>query len=74
MRLDERLDERPVFVERRAVVGAVLLESEGKVGAALELLQQRAEGTEREGLESLEELRSGHDHDCAYAVFGSSPF
>jgi len=38
VRLDERLDERSVLVERRPVVGAVLLEGEREVGAAFKLL------------------------------------
>ena len=73
-RFDERFDERPVLVERRPVVGAVLLEGERQVGAALQLLEQRAERAEAESPETVEELRSAHDHNCAYAVFGSSPF
>ena len=73
-RLDERFDERPVLVERRPVVGAVLLEGERQVGAALQLLEQRTERAEAKSPKTVEELRSAHDHNCAYAVFGSSPF
>ena len=73
-RLDERFDEGPVLVERRPVVGAVLLESERQVGAALQLLEQRTERAEAKSPETVEQLRSAHDHNCAYAVFGSSPF
>jgi len=73
-RFDERLDERPVLVERGPVVRGVLLEGERKVGATVELLEQRAEGAEAKGPETVEELWSAHDHNCAYAVFGSSPF
>jgi hypothetical protein len=41
--LDERLDEGPVLVERRAVVGGVLLEGEREVGAAFQIREQCAE-------------------------------
>ena len=37
VRLDERLDERSVLVERGPVVGAVLLEGEREIGAAFQL-------------------------------------
>ena len=73
-RFDERFDEGPVLVERRPVVGAVLFEGERQVGAALQFGEQRTERAEAESPETVEELRSAHDHNCAYAVFGSSPF
>ena len=72
-RLDERLDERPVLVERRPVVGAVLLEGEREVGAAFQLLQKRTERAEGKGPQGLMKLWSAHDHELTYAVFGSSP-
>jgi hypothetical protein len=52
----------------------VLLEGERQVRPALQLLKQSAKGTEAKSPETVEELRSAHDHNCAYAVFGSSPF
>ena len=73
-RLDERLDEWPILVERGPVVGVVLLEGERQVGAALQIGEQRTERAEAESPEGVEELRSAHDHGSAYAVFGSSPF
>ena len=72
-RLDERFHERPVLVERWPVVGGVLLESERQVRAELQLLEEGAERAEAKGPETVEELRSAHDHNCAYAVVGSSP-
>ena len=72
-RLDERLDERSVLVERRPVVGAVLLEGEREVGAAFQLLQKRTKRAERKGPQALVKLWSAHDHELTYAVFGSSP-
>ena len=73
VRLDERLDERSVLVERRPVVGAVLLEGEREIGAAFQLLQKRTERAESKGPQGLVKLRSAHDHELTYAVFGSSP-
>jgi hypothetical protein len=71
---DERFDEGPVLVERGPVVGAVLLEGERQIGPTLQLGEQRTERAEAESPETVEQLRSAHDHNCAYAVFGSSPF
>ena len=52
----------------------VLLESERQVCAELQLLEEGAERAKAKGPETVEELRSAHDHNCAYAVLGSSPF
>ena len=72
--LDEAADERPVLVERGAAAGRVLLEGEREISAAVQLLEESAERAEAKGPETVEELRSAHDHNCAYAVLGSSPF
>jgi hypothetical protein len=73
-RFDERFHERPVLVERRSVVRGVLLEGEREVVATVQLLEEGAERTEAKSPETVEEVRSAHDHNCAYAVLGSSPF
>jgi hypothetical protein len=52
----------------------VLLEGEREISAAVQLLEESAERAEAKGPETVEELRSAHDHNCAYAVLGSSPF
>lgn len=72
--LDERLDERSVLVQRRLCVGGVLLERERKLRPTLDVREQRAEGAEAESPQRRVELRSAYDHNCAYAVAGSSPF
>ena len=65
VRLDERLDERSVLVERRPVVGAVLLEGEREVGTAFQLLQERTERAKRKSpqgtLRAVERARSRVD-------------
>src|SRR5262249_48786280 len=59
-RLDEATHERPVLVERRSAVGAVLLEGGGGVGAVLELPREDGEGAEAEAAKRVVEVRRAH--------------
>ena len=59
-RLDEAAHERPVLVERRPAVRAVLLEREGEVDAVLEIPREDGEGAETEAAERVMEVRSAH--------------
>ena len=59
-RLDEAAHERPVLVERRPAVRAVLLEREGEVDAVLEIPREDGEGAEAEAAERVVEVRRAH--------------
>ena len=59
-RLDEAAHERPVLVERRPAVRAVLLEGEREVHAVLELSCEDGEGAEAEPAEGVVEVRRPH--------------
>ena len=58
--LDEPAHERPVLVERRPAVRAVLLEGEREIGAVLEVAGEDGEGTEAEAAERVVEVRRAH--------------
>ena len=66
MRLDEAAHERPVLVQRRTAVVAVLLERERQVGAV-----ERREGSKAEPAQRVVEMRRAHP-PCLYA-FGCLP-
>ncbi len=72
--LDERPDERPVLVERRAVTAVVLLEGEGKGLAGLvELAEEVREGAERERTQRMVELWRARRHGDRYRADGPIP-
>src|SRR2546421_950158 len=59
-RLDEPAHERPVFVERRPSVRAVLLEGEWELCPILELAREDREGAEAEAAKRVVEVRRAH--------------
>ena len=56
-RLDEAADKRPVLVQRRSPVGAVLFESEREVRPCFEILVERGERSEAEAAQRVVEVR-----------------
>src|SRR5206468_6923464 len=59
-RLDEAPHERPVLVQRRATVGAVLLERKGEIGPGLEILVEGGERSEAEAAQRVVEVWRAH--------------
>src|SRR5262249_25531914 len=59
-RLDETAHERPVFVERRSAVRAMLLEGERELYPVLELAREDGEGAEAEAAERVVKVWRAH--------------
>src|SRR5439155_20323030 len=59
-RLDEAAHERPILVERRPPVGAVLLEREREVDAGVEVAVERGERAEAEPAQRVVEKGRTH--------------
>ena len=71
--LDERPDQRPILVERRAVAAIVLLEGEREaLPRIVELAQEVGERAEREGAQRMVELGRPRRHGNRYRLGGRS--